>query len=299
MTNEMTEQNIRKRSPVLAMVLSIMVCGLGHVYVGRFVKGIVLIVAFFIFGAIGVFVLLPVGMVARTICVGASAVGLGIWLYAILDARRIAKKVPADYALKDYNRWYVYLLLVLLQIPLNIGGSLYLRSNLIEAFRMPVNAMTPTIQPGDRVLAYKLAYKSEPVLRGDIVVLINPNNRSQMNIKRVLALPGDRIEVRYGQVILNGKLIDRPDETVKGDHAQDKIFLEDIGGREYRIAVPTSQPSDETSLPETTVPNGYCIVLNDNRANTYDTRKYGPVPLRDIIGRIDYLYWPRWATLTK
>ena len=85
---------------------------------------------------------------------------------AISDARRIAKRAPADYRLRDYNRWYVYLVLVLLQIPVGIGWSMYVRSGIIQAFRMVSDGMMPTIRPGERILANKLAYQWEPVQRG-------------------------------------------------------------------------------------------------------------------------------------
>ena len=61
---------------------------------------------------------------------------------------------------------------------------------------MAGNGIAQTIQVGERVLVNKLAYRSEPIRRGDIVAIINPNNRAQKNIKRVVALPGDRVELR-------------------------------------------------------------------------------------------------------
>lgn len=296
MTNETNDQGIHTRSPLLAEVLSFVMAGLGQIYAGQFTKGIKLLFVSVLCGTIGAFALLPVGYVARTVCLGSWGVGLAIWLYAIFDARRSAKRAPADYVLKDYNRWYVYLLLVLVQIPVGVGWSMYVRAGILQAFRMTGDAMAPTIQSGERVLVNKLAYQSEPVRRADIVALINPNNRSQTNIKRVVALPGDRIEVRGGEVILNGKQLGHAVETAKG--TSDKALLEEVGGREYPIALPTGQAAGAASLPETTVPNGHCVVLNDNRANTYDSRQYGLVPLGDILGRVDYIYWPLRSTFS-
>jgi signal peptidase I len=298
MTDEATDQSIRRRSPVLAEILSFIMTGLGQIYAGRFGKGLVLFFVSFFCGTIGAFALLPIGAMGRTICLVFLGVGFAVWVYSIIDARHIAKRAPDDYRLKDYNRWYVYVLLVLLQMPAGIGWSMYVRSGIIHAFQIAGNGMAPTIQLGERVLVNKLAYQSAPVQRGDIVALINPNNRSQTNIKRVVALPGDRVEVVAGELILNGKRIDSPIEANKGAEADAaKMLTEELGGHKYPITVSTAPPQKAESLPETVIPNGQCLVLNDNRVNTYDSRRYGLVPLRDIVGRVDYIYWPRWSSL--
>jgi signal peptidase I len=131
------------------------------------------------------------------------------------------------------------------------------------------------------------------------VALINPDKRSQHNIKRVVALPGERVEVRQGELILNGRRLGYTSAPAQRAGAfPGAVSWEHGVGRDHLIALPTTQEAAATDLPETTVPKGHCLVLNDNRGNTYDSRQYGPVPLADIIGRAEYVYWPRWARLS-
>jgi len=180
---------------------------------------------------------------------------------------------------------------------------------MLEAFYVPSKSMYPTIHFGERVLANKIAYRSEPVCRGDVIVFINPNKRYQMNIKRVVALPGDTVEIKNNELLVNGKKL----ETAKvgySDAGDDKqlagqIFEETSNSATYRILVasPTSTKSagdacyKGNEFTRTTVPNGHCFVLGDNRNNSHDSRNYGAVPLSDIIGRVDYAYYPRWVNL--
>jgi signal peptidase I len=302
MTNETSGRDIRRRSSAWAGILSFITVGLGHIYVGRIAKGLVLFGVSFFCSALGAFALFPFGTAVRLTCLVLLGVSAAVWVYAIIDARRLARSAPADYRLKDYNRWYIYVLLVSLQIPVGIGFGMYVRAGIVAAFQIASSGMAPTIRRGERVLANKLAYQSAPVRRGDIVVLINPNNRGEKNIKRVVGLPGDRVEVRAGEVVLNGRRIDTPFPTTQGSGAgadSENRLTESLGGRTYPIAVPPASPGGSASMPEIIILNGHCLVLNDDRADVYDSRRYGLVPLRDIIGRIDYIYWPRWALVNR
>jgi signal peptidase I len=298
---------IRRRIPAVAALLSFVFPGLGQIYCGRFNRGIVVCAVGAIFTSFALFALGGVGEIASAVGWGSLVLTLAVWAYAVVDAERLAKRSPADYVLKEYNRWYVYASLVILVIPISLTWAFYLRAGVVEAFRVASGSMMPTLQPGERVLANKTVYRSEPVLRGDVVVFLNPNQRSQKQIKRIVALPGDRVEMKDGQLILNGAALERtpiPASEQGAEHSE-AIVWERNGSARYQIllAAPDAPPPQTDgvvtllNLPPLTVPNGQCIVLGDNRSKSVDSRSYGLVPLADVLGRVDHVYWPHWRFL--
>jgi signal peptidase I len=150
-----------------------------------------------------------------------------------------------------------------------IGGgiaiALLVEAFLIQAFWIPSPSMEPTLDVGDRVLVNKLSYKLHDVHRGDVVVFERPPGTStgedgeiQDLIKRVVAIGGDTIEGRQGDVYVNGELIDED-------------YLE------------PGTPTD--NLPLKTIPEGHVFVMGDNRTNSEDSRIFGPIDEDVIVGR--------------
>jgi signal peptidase I len=150
-----------------------------------------------------------------------------------------------------------------------IGGgiaiALLVEAFLIQAFWIPSPSMEPTLGVGDRVLVNKLSYNFHDVNRGDVVVFERPpgastgeNGEIKDLIKRVIAIEGDTIEARDGNVYVNGKQIE-------------ENYLE------------PGTPTD--NLPLTTIPDGRVFVMGDNRTNSEDSRIFGPIAEDDIVGR--------------
>jgi signal peptidase I len=300
-------QTKNKRWPWVAVTLSVIMAGLGHIYCGRFVKGLVL--TFFTCILIPVlFGTLSVGhsSVRMAVIIISFSVSMVIWLFAIINSWHTAKHTADSYTLKDYNRWnrwYVYVLLVLM----GTGGSTQIafnvRATLLEAFRVPTASNYPTIDPNDRLLANKLAYKKSDPKRGDLIVFLNPENRRMNYIKRVVAIAGDTVEIKEGQLYINDEKLQRQKLAqstldnirveVKGKPLEGDIFEEANGDAKYKIFL-TGHPDDYTScdFAKITVPEHHCFVLGDNRMNSYDSRHFGPIPLATVKGRADYLYWP-------
>jgi signal peptidase I len=192
------------------------------------------------------------------------------------------------------------------------------KSAIAEPFYVPSGSMEPTLLIGDELLATKYPYgystASLPALldlpssprilgalpkRGDVVVFRWPGNRSQVWVKRVVGLPGDRIAMRGGQVWIDGKPAEiKPDgmgrvEKENGALAPAHRFVETLpGGRAHLIykLVPT-QPLD--NLPEVTVPPDHVFVMGDNRDNSADSRVavasggVGMLPVENLVGRVD------------
>ncbi|MFB0524854.1 MAG: signal peptidase I [Phycisphaerae bacterium] len=294
----------KKRRPLIAVVLSLIMPGLGHIYCGRIVKGIILVFLANIFIPV-IFSTLSISYSGFRIIVIVMVLfaALVVDLFAIIDSWYTARHSPDSYTLKDYNRWYVYVLLVLMSTSSSTQISLNVRANYLEAFRVPVASNYPTIIPNDRFLANKLAYKASDPQRGDLIVFINPENRQQNYIKRVVAVVGDTVEIKDGELYINDKRLQRQmlaqstlDNIrieVKGEPLEGEVFEEINGNAKYKILL-AKPPHDKASpdFAKITVPQHHCFVLGDNRNNSHDSRHFGPVPLSTIKGRADYLYFP-------
>ena len=189
----MTEVNQRKRRPSTAVVLSMLCTGLGHIYCGRFSVGL----------ALNLVALLPVpfavaaaylpnpraGLMALIL---ACAFVLAVYLYAIVDSCRLARRIGEHYELKDYNRGIVYFLFIVAGIIHAPAVAMYIRASVLEAFYCPSDSMSPTLQRGDRFLVNKLLQRKLPH-RGDVVVFLCPDNRDLRYVKH-----DHRASGRYG-----------------------------------------------------------------------------------------------------
>jgi len=298
---EFPTENKYARKPLSAVVLSLILPGLGHVYCGRIVKGIIL--AFLssifipvIFGTLSVS-RSSVRMAVVVTCLFAS---LLVWLIAIVDSWYTAKRTTPAYVLKDYNRWYVYIILILMSTGSSTQIAFNVRSTLLEAFRVPSHSMYPTITYNDRFLANKIAYNTNDPKKGDVVVFISSENRRANWVKRVVAVAGDTVEIKDDQLYINGVKLEReslgpsafdgPEGTVRGE-----LFIEKNGRAQYQIFladIDDEQAQVLSDFPKTAVSDHHCFVLGDNRNFTKDSRHYGPVPLATIKGRADYIYSP-------
>jgi signal peptidase I len=166
---------------------------------------------------------------------------------------------------KSRRHWRRTILEWLGVIAGGIAIALLVEAFLIQAFWIPSPSMEPTLDVGDRVLVNKLSYKFHDVHRGDVVVFERPPGASTGEdgeikdlIKRVIAIGGDTIEAREGNVYVNGEPID-------------ENYLE------------PGTPTDH--LPPTEIPPGHVFVMGDNRTNSEDSRVFGPIDEDDIVGR--------------
>ena len=133
------------------------------------------------------------------------------------------------------------------------------------------NSMVPTFQSGDFLITEKVAYRLGSPKRGDIIVLKNPRNESQDFIKRVIGLPGDDVEIEGGSVFINGQLLSEqylPNNTSTAPGA----FLTE--GNTIKVGT-----------------NQY-FVFGDNRNHSSDSRDWGGVTKREIVGKAFFRYWP-------
>lgn len=171
-----------------------------------------------------------------------------------------------------------------------------LRSALADWNDVPTGSMKPTIQEGDRVVVNKLAYdlkvpfttvqifKWGDPQRGDIVVLFSPVDGTRL-VKRVVAVPGDKVEMKDNQLFVNGQLAKQSPIAIvsSGDYGSAYVLDEDLYGHNHRMMVTPDIPAVRSFGP-IEVPAGNYFVLGDNRDNSNDSRFIGFIERRKIVG---------------
>ena len=302
-----TPNDKHARHPFWAVVLSVAATGLGHIYCGHLLKGLILFFASFAFAPIIVIAAQSAtSPLMLALVIIALLLLLGIFIYAMVDAGALARRAGDGYQLKEYNRWYVYLLFIVVAVsyPTNLASSI--RDDVLQAFKIPSQSMAPGILPGDRVLLNKARYKIASVQRGDVAVFICPDDRRKSYLKRIVAMPGESVEIRDNVVYVNDRPLVQhlPESNPELNFTlpnQANIVLEDNGSQRYPIIIAPTQPVHQARM---VVPHGHCFVLSDNRQLTVgnerhfgDSREFGPIPLADVMGRVAYVYWPAmsWA----
>lgn len=156
-----------------------------------------------------------------------------------------------------------FLLILIISFALVFG---VVRPFIVESFWIPSESMVPTLDVGDRVLANKFIYRFTSPQRGDIVVFKSVETPDEDLIKRVVGVPGDTITVQSGVLFVNGK-------------PQKEPYVD-------------QQYPDMSFFGPLTVPPGHIFVMGDNRANSRDSRFFGPVPDQNIVGKAFLRYWP-------
>jgi len=142
-----------------------------------------------------------------------------------------------------------------------------LRATVVDARVVPTPSMLPTIQVGDRLLVDKISYIFTDINRGDVVVFQPPLNADQRGfdyVKRVIGLPGDKVEIRDGKVFINETELNEPYEKEKPDYTYGPIIV-----------------------PEETY-----FVMGDNRNHSNDSHYWGVLAKKNIVGKVFIRYWP-------
>ena len=147
-----------------------------------------------------------------------------------------------------------------------LGLAIVIMIFLYQPVKVEGTSMNPLLSDQERIFINKFVYRFEPIDRGDVVVFWYPLDRSKSFIKRVVGLPGETIEIRSGQVYVNGKELTN----------------------QY---VPTSY-LDGSNYGPRRIPHGDYFVMGDHRDSSNDSRVFGPVPQRYIYGKAVFAYWP-------
>jgi len=150
--------------------------------------------------------------------------------------------------------------------------TVYVRSNIIQAFKIPSGAMRLTLIEGDRLFVDKSAYKNSAPQRGDIAVFVYPKDDTRDFIKRVIGLPGESLEIREGKILING-------QKLSSSPIISNFYYDNKG--------PNAQPGMVIDIPD-----GHYFVLGDNSQSSSDSRFWGFVPEENFVGRAFKIYYP-------
>ncbi|MDB4222556.1 signal peptidase I [Granulosicoccus sp.] len=249
------------RRPWLAALLSLVLPGFGQFYVGDANRALGIFLLFALLGIPAIIIIslyLPIQLTAVSVAL-ATLASICVWVFAVVDAWRQARLrdpfVPAAWQTRTVYT-SVFLLMAFVLLPVVIGN---VRQHLVQAFHIPSNSMSPTLLSGDMLFAdmsYNCPNCFKAVKRGDVAIFVYPNNRTQHFVKRIVALPGDTIEIVAGEMIINGT----PSPDAFGGDAS-------------------------VNMDERKVAPGHVFVLGDNRTISLDSRHFDDVPLSDVVGR--------------
>jgi signal peptidase I len=180
-----------------------------------------------------------------------------------------------------------------------------LRSFLVEPFQIPSSSMVPTLAVGDFILVNKYTYGIRlPVVRtkvlalneperGDVMVFFPPHQNQTYFIKRVIGLPGDEVQYRSKKLYVNGTMV--PQEMLARlpiARPRFQLSREDLAGVEHEIQTDLMRRNDDFSVK---VKPGHYFMMGDNRDNSSDSRVWGQVPEKDIVGKA-FAIWMHWES---
>ncbi|MEM9770398.1 MAG: signal peptidase I [Cyanobacteria bacterium P01_D01_bin.73] len=191
-------------------------------------------------------------------------------------------------------------------IGLSVVLALGIRTYIAEARYIPSESMLPTLEVNDRLIVEKLGYRFGPPKRGDVVVFeptdeLQDRDFKDAMIKRVIGLPGERVQLRDGRVLINGQPLT---EAYIGDERH--LTPSMVADKKARNMMPLTFESGEQRTEVNVcglhedpylkgpivVPEKSYLVLGDNRNRSYDSRCWGVVPEERIIGQAVWRFWP-------
>jgi len=195
----------------------------------------------------------------------------------------------ADPPKKDFKQtaWeYVQAIIIALIL------ALFIRTFIVQAFKIPSGSMEKTLLIGDHILVNKFAYgvrnpftrtlwiPGGKIKRGDVIVFIFPLDPSKDFIKRVIGIGGDTVQIINKKVYVDGKLFHDPPGVI---HLDPRILPASVSPRD--------------NFGPIKVPKGDLFVMGDNRDESYDSRFWGFVPVKNVLGRAFLIYWS-WNPIT-
>lgn len=273
-----TYKSVPIKKPIFALLLSAFIPGAGQFYAGFPKKGVL-------------YFLTPLVLYGWMVfCFLSPRIGWNIFLQAIpfflvffqlfiaIDAYRcaadantangMAPSLGKNRALIVGAIILIFSLFLNLPVLITAKATIYIRQNVAMIFKVPTDSMAPTIRDGDRIVV-RVFKNPVSIKRGDIIAFTMPSNLSNLHVKRIVGLPGDKLEINGGDIVLNGQKL------------HSKFFYENVADSEYGA-----------SGKVIVVPEGHYFVLGDNSKQSSDSRYYGFVPQENFLGQAYKIYWP-------
>ncbi|MFA6600679.1 MAG: signal peptidase I [Candidatus Omnitrophota bacterium] len=151
--------------------------------------------------------------------------------------------------------------------------AVIIRTFLVGPYKIPTGSMRPTFLEEDKIFVDKISYRFHEPVRGDIIVFRYPMDRKKDFVKRLVGLPGEKIQITDGKLVVNGRELG---EAPFADHYYYN-----------REDWPYGKMGQVIEVPE-----GHYFALGDNSAQSSDSRNWGFVPRKDVIGKAFCIWWP-------
>ena len=188
----------------------------------------------------------------------------------MIDEGQVEEQKPREAQAAEENSsgprpadgWHMWLR----DLAVSLAVSAFIIVFLYQPVRVEGTSMLPVLEDQDRLFVNKMAYRVGEIHAGDVVVFQYPRDHEKSYIKRVIALPGDRLRIDQGQVYVNGKAIEE--------------------------AYVPPRYADDKSVAEMVLPANKYYVLGDHRSISSDSREFGPVDRDLIYGKAVFVYWP-------
>lgn len=259
---------VRPRRLWLAALLSLCGAPVGHVYCGRPKRALVFGILGLLVAPITAFCLITFPMERLSVVV-LLCLALAFPFVQATDAILIARRTKLN-QLKRYQRWWVYVAILLLSYPINNVTAVSIKTYIAEAFSTPTRGMSPTIMPGDRFLVNKLWMNPNAIKRNSIATFRSVEDESVIYVMRVIAVGGDELYMKDTKVYVNGQEVDIPESHIDGE---------------------TPRFIDTENLKSQIIPQDTFFVLGDHRNMSADSRYFGPVPNKNYYGDAVMIFW--------
>lgn len=283
---------ISKRKIGYSILFSILLPGLGQIYNGQLIKGVVILFLWNVIltileyaGLLNSFL----GLVAYLLLI------VTIFGYTIIDSVIVAKN-SKEYQIQWFNRSYIYVSLIILIFTTRYFTSDYSPLHSYKRFYAVSPNMYPTILVNDNMIVNMDYYNNNQIGLGDVVVYKVPYDSNIFYIGRVAGLPTNQIDLIENELIINGK-------KHVGKHVKDgmvaneyptRIFQSQLGERDYYYATFKEEMEfgiNEDYHMEEPIGDQNVFILGDSRSDSYDSRSFGTINIRDIVGRPLYYIW--------
>jgi len=268
------------RGIVTSIILSIIIPGLGHIYNGKLILGILI----FFLGHLFAFIFFAIGIWKSTTGLFLIIILSAIYVLAVIIHSVILAKVNKDYQLKSYNRFIYYALCILIVLGLSYIYE-YFQVHRAKAYRVFTSSMEPTTRVGDYMLADLWAFKKSNPEPGDIVLFKYPLEKDQVRFDRCIATGGQTLEIIDKIVYVNGE---RFPDSAKVQFIDQIIFPKD----KNRFGQKTFQNlGTRDNFGPIVIPENAYWVMGDNRDSSADSRYWGFVPHDHLMGKAEIIYF--------
>lgn len=293
-------------SKPLTAFLSLIIPGLGHFHAGSAFRAAFAVTFAWALLRLGLLAFLPRLVSWQLALVLALGVVVVAYVATVLSALATRSRVAGTRPARSTKHYVGFIaatlgLAIVFDVLTDATGV-----RAIKNYHVPAASMEPTIKVGDRVVA-RLALDPANAARGDVIVFRYPKDPEIVYVKRVVGLPGDRVKLAHGQLVINDvpqPLTERKEarsilENIGDDAAIKILFEEHFGDRAHYVLhnEPTARGFSRHDWPQTgtdfTVPPQSLFVLGDNRDNSTDSRVWGEVPFDNVVGRVEGVLYSR------